>query len=176
MTAAIRQVLDDAQVLFSQHPELARTASVVRAELRDATLVQIQAGGYAFMADEPRAAGGGGAAPSPVQYALAALASCATITYRYWSELLGIPIDSVKVEVRGEADLRGFLGFDPDVAPGASSVQIHVAVGGSAPEEDYRRLHHAVETHCPVLAMFSTVPAVTTTMATRAGSDPTPSR
>lgn len=172
MAEGIKHVLEDARVLFEQHPELARSATVVRAELCDATLVTVQAGGYAFLADEPRAAGGGGVAPTPVQYALASLASGVAITYRYWSELVGIPIDLVKVEVRGEADLRGFLGLDPSVAPGLSAVQVRVIVHGAASDDEYRRLHDAVDSHCPVLALFSNVTTVTTTVASRTNPEP----
>jgi uncharacterized OsmC-like protein len=167
MTAGIRHVLGDSRVLFDQHPELAQSGTIVRAELGDATLVRIQAGGHAFLADEPRAAGGGGAAPSSIEYALAALASCTAVTYRYWSELLDIPIDLVKVDVRCQADRRGLLGFDADVAPGPSSVQVRVALSGSASEDEYARLHDAVEAHSPVLAMISTATAVTTTLVSR---------
>lgn len=151
----IRQVLDDARAVLSEHPDLGRSATLVRATLGEATSVEVKAGGYVFRADEPEVAGGHGLAPNPVQYALGALAACTAITYRYWSEILSIPIDSVEVRVRGDGDVRGILGLD-DIQP-TPAVSMTVQVTGPATSSSYMRLHEQVEAHCPVLAMFRTL-------------------
>lgn len=176
MAAPIKDILDGAPALFAEHPGLARTKTVVRAVLEDATSVEITAGAHHLRADEPEAAGGHDSGPSPIQLALGALASCTAVTYRYWSELLDTPISSLAVEVRGEGDLRGFLGLADDLDP-APTVGMTVHVRGPATSEQYYRLHREVEAHCPVLRLLdqpnpvkSTLHA-TTEPTTKAGPD-----
>lgn len=154
MTTAIRRLIDDARALLGQHPDLGRDSTLVRATLGEATTVDVVAGRHRFVVDEPERAGGHDAAANPVELALAALGSCTAITYRYWSELLEVPIDSLDVEVRGEGDIRAMIGLADDLSP-APTITMAVRVGGSAAVAEYERLHEAVEAHCPVLAMLA---------------------
>ena len=163
MASSISAVLDDARALLGQHPELGRSATVVRAVLGDATMVQVVAGRHRFLVDEPERAGGRDAAANPIDLALAALGSCTAITYRYWSELLGVPIDSVEIEVRGEGDVRALIGMADDVSP-APEISMTVRVAGPADAEAYERLHSAVEAHCPVVALLRGGAGVRTTL------------
>ena len=155
MAIPIRKVLDDARAVLGQHPELGRTTTVARAELVGQVQTRVRVGRHTFDTDEPEVAGGSGTAPSPVQFALGALAACATVTYRYWSELLDMPFDAVSVEVRGEGDTRGFLGFDPTAPAGLSRIGVEVDVRGPLADARYRELHDAVRAHCPVLLAFT---------------------
>ena len=80
-------------------------------DLSGPTRVEITAGsGHGFTVDEPESLGGGDAAANPVEYALAALASCQAITYRVWASLLGIRFDRLHVAAEGRIDLQGFFG------------------------------------------------------------------
>ena len=158
MTIPIRTVIDDARVLLGQHPELGRTSTVARAELVGPVNALVRVGRHSFETDEPEVAGGEDTAPSPVQYACGALAACEVVTYRYWSELLGIPFDAVSVEVRADGDIRGFLGFDPAAPPGVSTVTVDTEIRGPLASERYQELHEAVLAHCPVLLAFGGVP------------------
>ena len=64
---------------------------------------------FSVEVDEPPALGGQDKAPNPVEYALAALATCQEITYRLHADALGIPLRDVSVRLEGELDLRGFF-------------------------------------------------------------------
>ena len=118
------------------------------------TEVDVKTGAHSFRADEPRSIGGGGAAASPVQYALASLGSCQAITYRFWAAHLGVTLDSVTVRVEGDLDLRGFFGVDDRVRPGFTAIRVEVTVTGPETEERYAELAAAVDAHCPVLDLF----------------------
>ncbi len=155
MDIPIRQVLDDARTLLGQHPELGRTSTVARAELVDQVQAHVRVGRFTFDADEAEAAGGRGSAPSPIQYALGALAACEVVTYRYWSELLETPFDSVSVDVRGEGDIGAFLGFNPEAPTGISRISLSSTLCGPLEPSRYRELHDAVRAHCPVLVALS---------------------
>jgi putative redox protein len=158
MAIPIRTVIDDARVLLGQHPELGRTSTVSWAELVGQVQARVRVGRHSFETDEPEAAGGEGRAPSPMQYACGALAACEVVTYRYWSELLETPFDTVEVEVRAEGDIRVFLGFGPEASPGVNKVTVAAQIRGPLAPDRYQELHDAVRAHCPVLLAFSDAP------------------
>jgi putative redox protein len=155
MAIPVRKVLDDARTVLGQHPALGRTTTVARAELVDQVQTRVRVGRHVFTTDEPEVAGGYGTAPSPVHYALGALAACEAVTFRYWSELLEMPFGGVEIQVRGESDIRGFLGFDPSSPPGLSRVRVEVDVHGPLTAARYQELHDAVRAHCPVFRAFA---------------------
>jgi uncharacterized OsmC-like protein len=128
------------------------------------TEVDIRTGTHTFKVDEPPALGGADVAANPVQYALAALGSCQAITYRFWAEQLGISFDSLSVRLEGDLDIRGFFGFDDTVRPGFSAIRIDVTVTGPESEERYSELAAAVDSHCPVLDLFTNPVPVTRTL------------
>jgi uncharacterized OsmC-like protein len=105
--------------------------------------------------DEPPALGGEDKAPNPVEYALAALATCQEITYRLHADALGIPLNDVSVRLEGEIDLRGFFGAADGVRPGFQRITGTVSFDSSASAEDLQRLKQVVDAHCPVLDLFS---------------------
>ena len=137
----------------------------VQCELVGRTAVRISLDPEVIRADEPEVLGGGGTASTPSQYALAALASGTAITFAYWSDRLGIPIDMLRVNVEGEIDLRGFVGLGEDVRPGFGAARIGVTVSGPASVEQYEQLQRVVDRHSPVLDLFTNRVPVTTTIA-----------
>jgi putative redox protein len=110
---------------------------------------------HRFRADEPESLGGGDAAANPVEYVLAALGACHAISYRVWSEALGIPFDDVRIGVEGDLDVRGFFGVDETVRPACGEIRVVATLTGSEPAERYAELHAAVEAHCPVQDMLT---------------------
>ncbi|GAA4708237.1 OsmC family protein [Pseudonocardia yuanmonensis] len=131
----------------------------------DGVRTDIRIGRHEVVVDEPPALGGGDAAPNPVEFALAALLSCQVVTYRFWAAKLGVPLDDVTVEVKGDLDVRGFFGLDDAVRAGFGEVRLVVDLQGPASAEDYRRLKDAVDAHCPVLDLFRNPTPVTTRSA-----------
>ena len=125
----------------------------VRATLVTGTAMQVsvQAGPHAFTIDEPEALGGTNIGANPVEHLLAALGSCPVITYQVWAEKLGIKVDEIEVALRGDLDLRGFFGLDPDVRPGFEGIEFDVRFTGPETDERYEELNQAVQRHCPVL-------------------------
>jgi uncharacterized OsmC-like protein len=137
-----------------------------RCELLAATAVGIELGTRSLTADEPMILGGRGSSPTPAQYLLAALGSSAAMSFRYWSDRLGVRFDALRVELSGSIDLRGFIGLGNDVRPGFRHVRLTITVSGPEPPERYEELRRAVERHCPVLDAFVNPVAVTTILET----------
>jgi uncharacterized OsmC-like protein len=145
----------NAEVSFSvSHTLTPKTATVVAVHVRD----------HSFTVDEPAALGGTDTAANPVEYALAALGSCQVITYQFWAAKLGIPLESVQVNVHGDLDLHGFFGFS-GTRPGFTDVRVTVDLGGPAGAEQYEELKRQVDQHCPVLDLFRNPTPTTTSLA-----------
>jgi uncharacterized OsmC-like protein len=104
---------------------------------------------HAMVIDEPKRLGGTDEGPSPVDLALAALASCQAITYRVWAHRLGI------VEVSGDLDQRGFFGTEEGVRAGYGALRVRVSCEGPETQERYRELAEIVDQHCPLLDMYT---------------------
>ncbi|KAA0023960.1 OsmC family protein [Antrihabitans cavernicola] len=152
-TAAVADNVANAHVVFraSGTPEYAVGSAIAL-------------GGYTVHVDEPQALGGENTAPNPVEFYLAALISCQVVTYRFWSERLGITFDDIAIDAEGDLDVRGFFGLDDDVRPGFTAVRVEVAVRGPESPERYRELQDAVDAHCPVLDLTKAPTPVETTL------------
>jgi uncharacterized OsmC-like protein len=153
--------LSDTLDAIAEDSTNAQASFVAEGTLVGVTEVDIRTGAHTFKVDEPTALGGTDLAANPVQYALASLGSCQAITYRVWAGQLGIELDTVTVRVEGDLDLRGFFGLDDTVRPGFTAVRLHVSVKGPESAERYDELARAVDTHCPVLDLFTNAVPVT---------------
>ena len=141
--------------------EPARARVVFRAEgaLVGPTRVALTARDHAIEVDEPEVLAGADEHANPVEYALASLASCQAITYRFWAAKLGIQLDGIEVAAEGDLDLHGFFGLD-GTRPGFTGIRLDVTPLGPEPPERYRELADAVDAHCPVLDLFVNPTAV----------------
>jgi uncharacterized OsmC-like protein len=115
---------------------------------------------HGMVIDEPKRLGGTDEGPSPIDLALAALASCQAITYRVWAHRLGIALGRVHVEVSGDIDQRGFFGTADGVRAGYGALRVRVSCEGPETQERYRELAEIVDQHCPLLDMYTNPVAV----------------
>jgi len=106
---------------------------------------------FSVTVDEPPSLGGTDTGPNPVEFVLAALATCQEITYRAYATALGIPLQSVSVKLEGSLDLRGFFAVKDDVRAGFKDVRGVVHLKSSAPAAELAKLKEVVDAHCPVL-------------------------
>jgi uncharacterized OsmC-like protein len=120
---------------------------------------------FSLTVDEPPELGGTDQGPNPVEYALAALATCQEITYRLHADAMGIPVNDVSVTLEGELDLRGFFGAAEGVRPGFQWIEGKVSFDSPASPEELARLKRAVDAHCPVLDLLRNETPVRLTLA-----------
>lgn len=133
----------------------ARVGFKVDGALVGPTEVDLHARTHALRVDEPELLAGDDKAANPVEYALASLASCQAITYRFWAEKLGIRLDGLEISAEGDLDLHGFFGLNGNSRPGFTAVRVDVTPIGPESAERYRELADAVDEHCPVLDLFA---------------------
>ncbi|ODU51341.1 MAG: osmotically inducible protein OsmC [Thiobacillus sp. SCN 63-374] len=105
----------------------------------------------AIIVDEPPELGGADAAPNPVELLLVALGACQEIMYSAYASVMGVKLDSVKVNLRGYLDLRGLFGMDGATPPGYQKIIFETEVNSPADAETLMKLVQTVESHCPVL-------------------------
>ena len=83
-------------------PSVGRGTAVTKVRIRDGCTAEIEDGGWKLIADESVKDGGNGEGPDPGVYGRAALGSCLAMGYAQWAAVLGVPIDSIDVEVHAD--------------------------------------------------------------------------
>lgn len=104
-----------------------------------------------IVVDEPPELGGADAGANPVELVLVALGACQEIMYSAYASVMGVQLNSVKVNLRGYLDLRGLFGLDAAVPAGYQKIVFETALDSPADAETLKKLVQTVESHCPVL-------------------------
>lgn len=101
--------------------------------------------------DEPPELGGEDTGMNPVELVLAALGTCQEIMYSAYASVMGIQLNSVKVDVKGYLDLHGLLALDGVTPAGYDNIRYETYIDSPGDPENIRKLSETVEAHCPVL-------------------------
>ena len=135
-------------------PSIGQGTAVTKVRVRDACTAEIEDGGWKLIADESEHEGGGGEGPDSGVFGRAALGSCLAIGYAMWSAKLGVPFESLEVDVEADYDARGMFGVDDSVSPGWPAMRYRVRIESSAPEDEVRRVVDYADEHSPLLDDF----------------------
>ncbi|MBI5545575.1 MAG: OsmC family protein [Deltaproteobacteria bacterium] len=95
---------------------------------------------FQLEADEPAVLLGKDYAPNPVEHLINALAGCMTSAMVYHAAARGIRLESVESELKGEIDVRGFLGIAPEVRKGYQRIDVTFRVQGDGTPEQLAEL------------------------------------
>ena len=155
MSVKLKQLISDTQSAFRSDPNAAKATFRSSSRLTEGFRSEVSIRQHRLAADEPPALGGADSAPNPVELILAALGTCQEITYRAYATALGIPLDSVSVELAGDIDLRGFFAVDDSVRSGYQNIRGTVNIVSSASEAELQTLRAVVDAHCPVLDILT---------------------
>ena len=101
-------------------------------------------------ADEPPLLLGQDKGPSPVEYALKALAACLTTAMVYHSAAKGIVLRGVESRLEGDLDLRGFLGISPFVQVGYKKIRVHFKIDADISEKQKEEVIRMAMRYSPV--------------------------
>ena len=85
----------------------------------------------------------------------AAFGTCLALSYAMWAARLGVPLESVEVEVHADYDARGELDASSDVRPGYLEVRYLVRVASPAPEEAVLRVLDTADRRSTFVDLFS---------------------
>lgn len=132
----------------------------------------VEVGRHTVRADEPKSLGGGGTAPNPVGYLMAALGSCVVIGLSYWSDILEIPYESAEVVVEGDIHPGGAYALRDGVSPSFSALRMEIRVSGPEPKDRYEQLVAKMESYSPLLETFNRPVPVSTTLTVESSNRP----
>ncbi len=150
---AIREIAERNVRLLAAKPDRGHLSCATRARLAGGLRCEIEEGPWRLAADMPAKVGGDDSAPTPGVLGRGALAGCLTIGIAAWAARLGVPLESVEVEVQTDFDARGELGMG-DVPPGYQEVRYIVSIASPAPRYELDRLLAMAERHSPYLDIF----------------------
>jgi len=101
--------------------------------------------------DQPKQFLGMDMGPASVEILLAALGHCISNNWAMFGASMGIPIESLKLEVEGDLDMQGRMGLpEPGkVRPGYQIIRITYYVKSKAPKETLEQLKQLAEDRSP---------------------------
>jgi uncharacterized OsmC-like protein len=140
---------------LEMRPSIGRGTAVTKVKIRDACTAEIEDGGWKLIADESVKDGGNGEGPDPGVFGRAALGSCLAMGYAQWASVLGVPLDSIEVEVHADYDGSAIFGIDRTNPPGWGAVRYVVRIESSASESEIQRVLDHADTLSPLLDDFS---------------------
>lgn len=109
-----------------------------------------------------QALGGPHTAPTPGDILCAALAACQESSIRMIANHLGVELQSLKVDVNAEVDVRGTLMMDPSVPVGFQAIHCDVKLSAQPGTHPIKvaKLRAAAEASCVVLQTLRNPPPV----------------
>lgn len=122
----------------------------VEAKQVDRFQVEAVCGEHTIVIDQPKAVGGNGAGPCPVEYVLAGFAACILNVAFVVAGERDLALRSMTVRVEGDLNPAKFVGMPTDDRAGFQSIRLITNIDADmtlAEKEDFLR---AVEARCPV--------------------------
>jgi uncharacterized OsmC-like protein len=105
--------------------------------------------GQRWLVDEPRLLGGSDHAPNPQEYLLSGLGGCLMVAFLAGATTRGVAVETLRIEVRAELDLAGFLGARDDAPVALTAIHYVLHVQADADDEVLESLRQAAERHSP---------------------------
>ncbi len=135
-------------------PTLGQGTAVTRARIREGLTCEVEEGPWKLTVDMSEKSGGSDAGPNPGILGRGALGSCLAISYTMWAARLGVPIESLEVEIQADYDSRGMYGLD-GVSAGYKGIRYLVRIESDAPESDILKMLDLADAHSPYRVVFS---------------------
>ena len=139
-STSIREAVERNARAVELRPSVGQGTAVTKIRLHPGLRCDVEEGAWKFTVGMSEKYGGSNAGPNPGVFGRAAVGSCLAIGYGIWAARLGVPIETLEVEVQADYDARGEMGVSDDVRPGYLAMRYIVTVDSSAPTEDIMRV------------------------------------
>ena len=123
------------------------------------------AGRHRLVIDQPAAAGGTDAGPTPLDYQLIAVGGCVTAIGRIIANQRRLPVRGIQVTVDGQLNTDGLLGKGGPDRVGFASVQARVVIDADLSREQKEALLHEIDQRCPISDNLQNATPVSVTLA-----------
>lgn len=124
---------------------------LVRGKSENATKMNLTAGKFQMVIDEPPTLGGSDAGPSPIQVLLMALAGCLNVTGHEVAKQRGLKLNGMEVKIEGVLNPCTFIGCSFEERAGFQTVQVTVhADMENATQAEIDAWLQETEERCPV--------------------------
>ncbi|WP_290703910.1 OsmC family protein [Amphritea sp.] len=104
---------------------------------------------FSWEIDEPRQLLGCNHAPNPQEYLLSGVGACILVGFAVGASVMEIQLEMLKVTVRGELNLSGFLDIDPEASVPFTEIQYCIEVTGDGTEEQFETLRQTALRQSP---------------------------
>ena len=106
--------------------------------------------GHSVVVDQPVAAGGTGAGPSPLEYLMVSLAGCIGSIARIMAMQKQLDIRGMKITAEGDLNVDGLLGKPTEDPAGFKSFRVSAEIDADMTAEEKEAFIHEVDARCPV--------------------------
>lgn len=104
---------------------------------------------FEWVIDEPRQILGTNQAPNPQEYLLSGMGGCILVAFTVGASMMEIQLETLKVTVRGDLNLAGFLDIDDSAPVGFKTINYLIEVSGNGTQEQFEELRYKALTHSP---------------------------
>ena len=124
---------------------------IVRGQSANPTRMNLTAGKFSMVIDEPQNMGGTDAGPSPIQVLLMSLAGCLNVTGHEVAKQRGLKLNGMKVKIEGVMNPCAFIGCSFEERAGFQQIQVTVdADMPGASKAEIASWLEETENRCPV--------------------------
>ena len=107
---------------------------------------------FTLASDYPDEMGGMSKGPTVCEMCMASIASCISQTIVAYATMMGVQLDSIRIETEGDVDIRGFTGVSEKVRPGAQEFRMNIHLEShTASKEQLEKLYELGKKFSPAI-------------------------
>ena len=133
----------------------------VTAKLGERFKIESKIRDHTLYIDQPKAAGGEDAGPTPLECLFLSLAACIASIGRIIANQQKLPLRSMEVRVQGELDVESLMGKSQEHRAGFSGMRVAVKMDADMTKEEKERFLHDIDARCPVSDNLKSLTPVT---------------
>jgi uncharacterized OsmC-like protein len=161
------QVLHAVVESIKNQPEMAKVTFEVQTQWQNgdgfkirSTGKNFQIGGQTVEREEaftlgsnfPDVLGGMSRRPTVCEMCMARIGSCISQTIVAYATMMGVQLDSIRIETEGDVDIRGFTGVSEKVRPGAQEFRMNIHLDSkTASKEQLEKLYELGKKFSPAI-------------------------
>jgi uncharacterized OsmC-like protein len=91
---------------------------------------------FTLTSDYPDVMGGMSKGPTVCEMCMASIASCISQTIVAYATMMGVQLDSIRIQTEGDIDIRGFTNVSEKVRPGAQEFRMNIHLDSKTASKD----------------------------------------